>query len=113
MKIIDQIQDKAISLFFVGKLTLEEAHASKTKIYSLLDRDDFERVIIDFEMVTNIDSSGIGLIVSIFKEMREKKKGFALSGLNPRNRQLFKITKLDQYFDIYDEHSEALAAGSD
>src|SRR5919197_915776 len=57
---------------------------------------------IDFQRTTGLDSSGLGVLVSLSKRLREKGGELRLEHLNDDLRTLFSLTKLDTLFQIDD-----------
>jgi anti-sigma B factor antagonist len=66
-------------------------------------------VIVDFAKVGFVDSTGLGVIVSLLKMMPGDGK-LAVAGLQPPVRRLFEITKLDQVFLICPTVEDARSA---
>lgn len=68
------------------------------------------KFLLDFSGVQNTDSTGMGYIAQIWT-MVTRYKGI-VAGVSPGGqvRNLFKITRLDQAFDIYASLEEAIAA---
>lgn len=63
---------------------------------------------IDFEKTGYIDSSGLGVLVSLSKKIREQGGELRLACLNQDLRTLFELTKLDTLFQISDTLDGAL-----
>ena len=55
-----------------------------------------------------IDSSGLGVLVSLSKKIREQGGDLRLAGLNEDLQSLFELTKLDTLFAIFPGTAEAL-----
>jgi anti-sigma B factor antagonist len=66
--------------------------------------------VIDFSKTGYIDSSGLGVLVSLSKKIREQGGELRLAGLNADLQTLFELTKLDTLFAITGTAEEALAA---
>ncbi|MDT8368939.1 MAG: STAS domain-containing protein [Longimicrobiales bacterium] len=66
------------------------------------------KFVIDFSETGYIDSSGLGVLVSLSKKIREKGGELRLSSLNEDLRTLFELTKLDTLFRIADDKAAAL-----
>jgi anti-sigma B factor antagonist len=64
--------------------------------------------VIDFAQTGYIDSSGLGVLVSLSKKIREQGGELRLSSLNEDLRTLFELTKLDTLFRIADTKEQAL-----
>jgi anti-sigma B factor antagonist len=65
-----------------------------------------DAVIIDFSKVDYLDSSGMGMLLSLQKKSQGKE--LRLCGLNDAVSNLLKLTKLDTIFKIYSTVDEAL-----
>lgn len=66
-------------------------------------------IIINLNNVNFIDSSGLGIMISIFKILKEKGK-LAFCEIKSPVMQLFALTRTDKIFKIYNLESEALKA---
>lgn len=66
------------------------------------------RFVIDFSHTGYIDSSGLGALVTMSKQVREQGGDMRLSGLNDDLRTLFELTKLDTLFAISNTAEQAL-----
>jgi len=91
-----------------GQLTVSNRQELKTLVAELLEKGE-RRFVLDFEETGYIDSSGLGALVTIAKQVREHGGDLRLSALNDDLRQLFELTKLDTLFAIAPSTSEALA----
>jgi anti-sigma B factor antagonist len=68
------------------------------------------KFVVDFARTGYIDSSGLGVLVSLSKKIREQGGDLRLAGLNEDLQTLFELTKLDTLFAITRTAQEALAA---
>ncbi|BAY25534.1 anti-sigma-factor antagonist [Calothrix sp. NIES-2100] len=68
-------------------------------------------VLVDFQDVTFMDSSGLGALVLAFKSLRAANSQMALCSINEQVRILFELTSMDKVFEIFanqDEFHEAI-----
>lgn len=70
--------------------------------------DGARKVLIDFARTGYIDSSGLGVLVSLAKRLRDEGGELRLANLNDDLRTLFELTKLDTLFPIADTRERAL-----
>lgn len=91
-----------------GSLALESVTETRDYLRPILDKPVLKGLLIDFSKLRFIDSSGIGLIVTLFKSMQQEKRRFAIAGLNERNREIFAMTRLDKILSIHPSVEEAL-----
>ncbi len=67
------------------------------------------KFVVDFSNTSYIDSSGLGVLVSLSKKISEQGGELRLAGLNEDLCTLFQLTKLDTLFKISASREEALA----
>lgn len=91
-----------------GELTVGNRGGLKETVLAQLASGD-ETFIIDFGNTGYIDSSGLGVLVSLSKRIRERGGRLRISGLNQDLRTLFELTKLDALFQISENRAAALA----
>ena len=91
-----------------GELTVTNRGELKERVLAHLGDGDTD-FIIDFAKSGYIDSSGLGVLVSLSKRIREENGRLKLAGLNQDLRTLFELTKLDTLFHIADSRASALA----
>ncbi|NSY40287.1 STAS domain-containing protein [Leisingera sp. ANG59] len=70
-----------------------------------------ERVILDLSEVQFIDSSGLGAIVAAMKQLGGNRR-LDLAGLTPMVEKVFRLTRMDTIFNLYNSLSEATAPAS-
>ena len=105
-----RIQDGICVVTIEGNIALDGVNEAKSYLKPHLDSPDIKGLVINFEKVNFIDSSGIGLIVSIFKTMQQKEGKFALTNLSKKNEEIFSITRLNKILDIFESEKEATDA---
>jgi anti-sigma B factor antagonist len=92
-----------------GQLIVGNRQDLKHKVLDALDGGS-RKFVIDFGKTGYIDSSGLGVLVSLSKQIREQGGDLRLGGLNEDLQTLFELTKLDTLFTIAKTPAEALAA---
>ena len=91
-----------------GQLIVANRQELKQMVVKALEEGD-ARFVVDFSTTGYIDSSGLGVLVSVSKKIREAGGELRLCGLNEDLRMLFELTKLDTLFSIAETKDEALA----
>lgn len=66
----------------------------------LLDEKTSGTLLIDLSGVEYMDSSGVGTMVYVKREVERAGGRVILVGLQPRVRSVFEITHLDKFFEI-------------
>ena len=73
----------------------------KEQVLEQLERGD-RKFIVDFSKTDYIDSSGLGVLVTLSKKIREQEGQLSLVSLSEDLRTLFELTKLDTLFIFSD-----------
>ena len=67
------------------------------------------KIVVSLSKVTYVDSSGLATLVEILKHMRAYGGKMRLTGLSPKIKSLFEITKLEKLFEIMASEEEAVS----
>ncbi|UCG61946.1 MAG: STAS domain-containing protein [Candidatus Zixiibacteriota bacterium] len=107
MEIVMREEGAATILNLKGRLDLASGSGLKDEVKALLSK---ERTLLHLNLgeVDFINSSGLGVLVSIMKEVRLHKGRLTLSNLATYVEEIFEITQLSHIFEIYKTEAEAL-----
>ena len=100
-------QDGVTIVHVTGQLIVGNRQELKEKVLEELE-SGARKFLVDFTDAAYIDSSGLGVLVSLSKKIREKGGELRLSNLNEDVRTLFELTKLDTLFRIAENRDQAL-----
>jgi anti-sigma B factor antagonist len=67
-------------------------------------------IILNFRELDYMNSSGIGLLVTLLIRTQRQKQHLLACGLSEHYQHIFKITRLSEAIGIYDTEEQALAA---
>jgi anti-sigma B factor antagonist len=87
-----------------------DAHNSvdlKVEMQRLYDGGSLH-LLVDLKNVRFIDSSGLGALVSGFKNATTKHGTLKLSSLQPQVKSMFELTRLHRVFEIFPTPADAL-----
>ncbi len=73
---------------------------------------DATRIVLDLAGVEFIDSSGLGAIVASMKQIGSERR-LDLAGLQPVVEKVFRLTRMDTVFKLFDSLDDALSAQAD
>jgi anti-sigma B factor antagonist len=90
-----------------GQLIVGNRQELKQKVLDELEKGE-RKFLIDFARTGYIDSSGLGVLVSLSKKIREQAGELRLADLNDDLKTLFELTKLDTLFQIADNRDRGL-----
>ena len=92
-----------------GQLIVGNRQELKQQVIDALE-GGARKFVVDFTRTGYIDSSGLGVLVSLSKKIREHGGDLRLAGLNEDLQTLFELTRLDTLFAITRTTQEALTA---
>ena len=69
-------------------------------------------IILNFEDMEYMNSSGIGLLVTLLIRINREKQRLLTYGLSEHYRSIFQITRLDDAIAIHDSEEEAVRAAN-
>src|SRR5580704_7720864 len=90
-----------------GQLIVGNRQELKQKVLDELEKGE-RKFLVDFSQTGYIDSSGLGVLVSLSKKIREQGGELRLADLNDDLKMLFELTKLDTLFQISDTRERGL-----
>ena len=84
-----------------GKVTSTTSDLLRTEVRGLIP--GAKRIVLDLADVTNMDSSGLGALVSLYVSAKGQNCEFKVIHLNQRLQELFRLTKLASVFEGRDD----------
>jgi anti-sigma B factor antagonist len=70
--------------------------------------DGAKAVVLNFEGLEYMNSSGIGLLVTLLVRAHRQGQAVLAYGLSEHYRQIFELTRLDEAVGIHDTEADAL-----
>ena len=77
--------------------------------YSEAEGSGSKSILLNFENVTYINSTGIALIVGLLARARKAQRRLAVCGLSDHYQEIFQITRLVDFMTIYPNEASLLA----
>ena len=102
MNIKSERTDSTEIVYFSGILNAENVTIFREHIEKILN-DNIKLVILNLEKLEEIDSSGIGAIISLLKRIRMKKGDLKILKLRGAVKKLFELLHIDQGIDVYED----------
>ncbi|MDD4088805.1 MAG: STAS domain-containing protein [Tissierellia bacterium] len=99
LEIENKIQDSIIEIKPIGEVDIYTSPKLKNQIFALIEERNID-IIIDGESLEYIDSTGLGVLMSIYKKMQENSLNLNIINLKPNIYKLFDITGLNKVFNI-------------
>lgn len=92
-----------------GELSLYSAARTKEILFELADKGD-ARVLLNGSSLEYVDSSGLGLMIASLTRFKKNYGQMKLCNFNEQVRTVFRLTKTERLFEIYETEEEALAS---
>jgi len=93
-----------------GRIVLgNDARAVELEVDELL-KENRKKVIFDFNHVTVLDSTGIGIVVMCHARLKKSGGSLHIAGANGMVEQTLRMTNVDRLIELYPSVSDAAAA---
>lgn len=105
---VRQISEQVCAIDISGDLTgfaeddLMEAYARSVEL-------DANTIVLNFEKLGFLNSSGIGLLITLLIRAKRTEQRLMAVGLNEHFTQIFELTNLNEAIHLYPNENEALA----
>jgi anti-sigma B factor antagonist len=103
--------EKASIIDVQGELTAF-AETDLMDAYNQASDGQVRAIILNFEDLEYMNSSGIGLLVTLLIRINREKQQLLTYGLSDHYRSIFQITRLDDAIAICDSEEEAVRAAN-
>jgi anti-sigma B factor antagonist len=107
-----RIIDPHISVIDIGGSVTRAADATLAAAYAEANGDQTRVIVLNFEKLQYMNSSGIGLLVTLLVRANRKNQQILACGLTEHYRDIFKLTRLDEAIHIHTDETAALAAAA-
>jgi len=98
--IVDKkMQDNIWKISIEGDLDINTSNELKIGLNDLLDENEIN-MELDFEKLSYIDSTGLGVLIGILKRIKKNENMMVIKNPKKNVLKLFKITGLDKIFEL-------------
>jgi anti-anti-sigma factor len=80
--------------------------------YTRASEGGTRNIILDFNRLDYMNSSGIGLLVTLLVRVQRQGQRLMAIGLNEHYRQIFELTRLNEAIQVFPDEEAALAEAS-
>ena len=77
--------------------------------YADAEQRDPGTIVLNFQAVDYMNSTGIALIVGLLARARKSHRNLVVFGLSQHYQEIFQITRLSDYMKIFSDERSALA----
>ncbi len=94
-----------------GELT-SAAEQALMDAYTQASANGVRTIILNFNGLEYMNSSGIGLLVTLLIRINRQKQRLLTYGLSEHYQHIFELTRLNEAIGMYETEADALAAAS-
>lgn len=105
----EKIGNVQVARITIDRITHEEAPDMKTSLLQLL-MDKEENILINFENVSTMDSTGLGALLFGIRQSEQHEKDLRFCEIKDKIKFLINIAHLEDVIEVYTTESEALDA---
>jgi anti-sigma B factor antagonist len=103
-------QDDIRIVQFEDRKILEELTINTIgeRLSELADADATPKILLDFRKVEHLSSAALGMLITLNKQIAERKGRLVLANIHPQIFEVFKITRLNKLFNIQNTMDDAM-----
>ena len=106
---LETIDNVTVVSFVESKIVSEEnIQEVGEQLYSLVDAEGHRQILLNFGNVQYLSSAALGKLINLKKKVAAVKGKLKLCCIHPDLLEVFRITRLDQVFEIYADEQSAL-----
>jgi anti-sigma B factor antagonist len=106
-----KIQREANALVMIPELSrIDVQTVPSFKEGALAAVEPCARIVLDLKSVQFIDSTGLGALLSLLRNVRATEGQLVLANASEQTLAMFRLVKMTKIFDLYDGVEEALDA---
>ena len=107
MKISEERNNEVLICTPDGEININNSPELRQYFDDIIKRNE-KKVIIDFSLLSYIDSSGLATLIEMFQRLKKIGGHMRLSTLNEKVKNVFEITKMNKIFEIFKSREAAL-----
>ena len=108
LQMADRLVGDVLVLTLTGQMLLDDGDLAFGRLIDDFISRGLVRVVVDLGGVTYIDSSGVGMMAAVLKQLRARGGDMRLLNLNSRAQRLFGTMKLLIAFETFDDEAAAV-----
>ena len=98
----------ALAVLDLGGDITSQAQEDLAAAYDKATEIDPSAVLLNFTAVSYINSTGIALLVGLLARARSENRRLLACGLTPHYTEIFQVTRLSDFMDIYEDEDGAI-----
>jgi anti-sigma B factor antagonist len=104
--------DANVSVIDIGGSVTRAADSALTAAYTEASGARTRAIVLNFSNLEYMNSSGIGLLVTLLVRAQRKNQQILACGLTDHYRDIFRLTRLDEAIHIHTDEEAAINAAA-
>lgn len=96
----EEMSDNSLWIYFEGEMDVYNISKISGQIQNKFSKLKNDKVVFDMSKLNYIDSSGIGVLVKLYKFLKDKNKKMIIYRPTENVLKLINMTKLDKIIEI-------------
>lgn len=98
---IRNVHEETMNLVLERDLIATNVKTLNMKLMEYIDEfEEVSEIILDMDIVDNIDSVGVTFVINLYKSVTREGKNFRVVHCSDDIKQLFKLMKLEDFFEL-------------
>ncbi len=93
-------EEDLLRVELIGEINILDVNDFKDIIKEKIKEEDTKKVVLDMTQVPFMDSSGLGMLISLYKFVNENEGEIVYTGLSEYILKILSFAKLDKIFTI-------------
>ena len=110
MNLLVKTVDNILVVGFEEEMNLDSSNTDQFREEVAKHIGDKNKMVIDLANVAFMDSSGVGTLIAIWRNVTKKGGDLRLTGIRPTVRTIFEIIRLHRVLEMYATKEEAIAS---
>ena len=95
-------------VYMSGELDHHSAEEVRNMVDDRLDRDGYNKLIMDFGGVSFMDSSGIGVVIGRYRKLHMRNGKVCVTNIKSSVKRVFELSGMFKIIMLYDNVEQAL-----
>lgn len=105
-----KVENILIVIPMVESLDARDSREFKEQVVELISNNHEHQVVINLKQIQFIDSSGLGSLLAILKNLHASGGELKLSEMNKPIRTIFELVSMHKIFEIFNSTDDAIQA---
>ena len=110
-RLISETRGDVTIVSFLDKKILDEVHIQEIgeELFSMVEEKYKVKMLLNFENVEYLSSAALGKLITLNKRIKTENGQLKLCNIKENIYEVFRITKLNKIFEIYDSEEAAVS----